>query len=254
MNKALLRSKLKAMGVHLLCSLLVALSVGYVVFFWWYPYPFGFASGGLQLFLLVTGVDLVLGPMLTLVAFDPHKRKVLMVGDFIVIGVLQLCALVYGVHAVSDSRPVAVVFEMSRFRAIRAGDLSAEELKKATSGLGELSWTGPKLIGTRVLTHKEEQDALFIALEGRDIGMRPEFWSPYEKEQARIKDIAKKVDLLIERYPDAKPELEQIAAKAGAKLQNLGFFPVLSKQGIFTLLINKENGAFVGYILLDGSL
>lgn len=254
MNEGLLRSKMRAMGLHLFLSLAVALVVGYIVFFLWYPNPFGFASGGLQLFLLVTGVDLVLGPALTFVAFDPHKRRVLMVGDFVVIGLLQLCALVYGVNAVSDSRPAAVVFEGSRFRAVRAGELSPDELKKAPNELGQISWSGPRLLATRELTAKEQSDSIFIALEGRDIGMRPEFWSPYEKERPRIKQAARPIGLLVERYPRSIAELEGIAIKAGIQLKDLGFFPVLSKQGIFTLLVNKDSGAFVGYILLDGSL
>lgn len=254
LSGALVRSKLKALAMHVFVSSVLAMLVGYVVFFLWYPNPFGFASGGLQLFLLVTGVDLVLGPALTFVAFDPNKRRLLMVGDFVVIAILQISALVYGVNAVYDSRPVAVVFEVSRFRAVRAGELSSADLAKAPDGLGQLSLTGPVLMATRSLTTKEESDSIFLALEGKDIGMRPELWSPYDRELVRIKAGAKPIDALLARYPNETMQIEKLASAKNLTLRDLGFYPVLSKQGIFTMLVNRNDGRFVAYVLLDGSL
>lgn len=253
-RKELLRSKLRASGVHVFLSLFIASTVGFVVFFVWYPNPFGFASGGLKLFLLVTAVDLVLGPALTFVAFDPLKKKGVMFGDFLVIGLLQFGALIYGVNAVFVSRPVAVVFEVSRFRVVSAAEVPEAELKKAPKGLDSFSITGPRLLGTRELTAKEDNDAIFKALEGKDIGMRPEFWVEYRAAQSRIRQDAKSVNLLLSRYPDSKGVIVEVAKKANINVDKLAFYPVISKDGVFTLLMNKDTGAFIDYIILDGYL
>ncbi|MBC3880839.1 pilus assembly protein [Undibacterium sp. LX40W] len=253
-RRELLISKLRASGLHVCLSLLVATLVGVVVFFLWYPNPFGFASGGLNLFLLVTGVDLVLGPALTFVAFDPLKKARVMLGDFFVIGLLQICALVYGVHAVFVSRPVAVVYEGMRFRVVCAAEISEADLKKAPKGLSTFSLTGPTIIGTRELSQKEQGDAIFQALEGRDIGMRPELWTSYKETQSRIKQDAKPIKLLLDRYPSSQAAIDDIAKKGKVETAQLGFYPVISKQGFFTLLVNRNNGDFIDYIMLDGSL
>lgn len=253
-RKELFISKMRAAGMHVGLSLLVATTVGIVVFFVWYPNPFGFASGGLNLFLLVTAVDLVLGPALTFVAYNPLKKAKLMLGDFVVIGLLQIFALIYGVNAVFVSRPVVVVYEGARFRVVSAVEIPEAELKKAPNGLGTLSLIGPIVLGTRALSEKEQADSIFLALEGRDIGLRPELWVTYKDAQTRIKQEAKPIKALLERYPGSQADIDTISKRAKIETAQLGFFPVISKQGIFTLLVNRNNGDFIDYIMLDGSL
>ena len=51
------------------------------------------------------------------------------------IGVLQLAALVYGLHTVYIVRPVAMVFEVERFRLVTANDVLLDELPKALPGV-----------------------------------------------------------------------------------------------------------------------
>ena len=59
------------------------------------------------------------------------------------IGALQIAALVYGLHTVYIARPVAMVFEVERFRLVTANDVPVEELPKAPPEFRELSLTGP---------------------------------------------------------------------------------------------------------------
>ena len=66
------------------------------MFGWWYPYPYRELSGGRELFALVVAVDVVLGPLITLVIFNPAKTRRHLVMDFTVIGLLQVAALAYG--------------------------------------------------------------------------------------------------------------------------------------------------------------
>src|SRR6218665_96173 len=127
-----LRNRLFASGVHLVASLGVALLAAALVFLLWYPGWYRLMSGGQGLFALVVTVDVVLGPLITFLIFDrqnkawAHLRR-----DLLVVCVLQLAALVYGLHAVYTARPIALVFEVDRFRVISAKDVHLPELPDA---------------------------------------------------------------------------------------------------------------------------
>lgn len=67
--------KLKACSLHLLISVLIGLLAAFFVFSTWYPAPYAQLSGGLKLFFMILGVDIILGPLLTFIVFNPKKPK-----------------------------------------------------------------------------------------------------------------------------------------------------------------------------------
>ena len=69
------RVAIKVAGLHLLCTAAIALLAAVVVLGLWYPYPYRELSGGRELFLLIIAVDVVCGPLLTFVLFNPAKPK-----------------------------------------------------------------------------------------------------------------------------------------------------------------------------------
>jgi len=58
-------SRWKAAAIHSSISIVVALAVGILLLGVWYPPPYFHAAGADQLILLLVGVDLVLGLLLT---------------------------------------------------------------------------------------------------------------------------------------------------------------------------------------------
>ena len=69
------KHRLRASTIHLAISLLIASLAALLVFGWWYPYPYRELSGGRELFTLVVAVDVVLGPLITLVIFNTTKMR-----------------------------------------------------------------------------------------------------------------------------------------------------------------------------------
>ena len=53
----------KLAGCHLIINIIVAILVAILVFYIWYPYPYQQMLGGLGLFSLVIGIDVVCGPV-----------------------------------------------------------------------------------------------------------------------------------------------------------------------------------------------
>ena len=62
-----LRFALKNVAWHLLISLILAGLAALLVFGVWYPYPYAELTSGLALYKLVISVDIVCGPLLTLI-------------------------------------------------------------------------------------------------------------------------------------------------------------------------------------------
>jgi len=67
----------QAAQIHLGISAMIAALVVWIMLYLWYPEPYFRVSGGQTLLLLLIGVDVVIGPLLTLIVFDPRKRPAL---------------------------------------------------------------------------------------------------------------------------------------------------------------------------------
>ncbi|MFD2273550.1 hypothetical protein ACFS07_27565 [Undibacterium arcticum] len=99
------------------------------------------AIGGQQIFfLLVVGIDVVLGPLLTLVVFKVGKKSLKF--DLAVIALLQLGAMVYGVSTLLEARPAYVAALGDQFQVVQASELTDANLAK---GKTELPWWGAAL-------------------------------------------------------------------------------------------------------------
>src|SRR5258708_3551429 len=67
-------SRWQAAGIHLGISALIAAVVLVVLYLVWYPSPYFTAMGGDQFALLVVGVDVVIGPLITLIIYRANKE------------------------------------------------------------------------------------------------------------------------------------------------------------------------------------
>ena len=143
------------------------------MFGWWYPYPYRELSGGRELLALVVAVDMVLGPLITLVICNAAKMRRDLVMDFTVIGLLQVAALAYGLWTVFVARPVHLVFEYHRMAVVHAIDVDSDLLAKAPPSLQTLPVTGPTVIALRRFKNPAEQfDATTAALKGFRLAAR----------------------------------------------------------------------------------
>jgi hypothetical protein len=251
--KRLLPSRLLAALVHLGISGLVTAVAAAIVFLLLYPSPFSTMAGGFELFFLVVGVDLAMGPLLTLVVFNPRKPRGELVRDLGIIGLLQLAALLYGLHAVSEGRPVALAFEVDRFRLVSAAEVQVEQLAEAPEGHRSLSLTGPRLVAAiKPLDPDEQLRAIEVGMQGIDLGMQPRYWRPYEAHASEALRRARPAELLIRRDENLATQIEQFAASAGVPASQLVFLPFVSRKASWVILLEPAHGQPVGYLPVDG--
>ena len=117
---ARLHAAARAAFFHLIISLLVGALAAAAVFGFWFPYPYQELAGGQHLFLIMVGVDVVCGPLLTAMLFSPTKSRRELTLDLSLIALVQLAALIYGVHSISEARPVVLAFETDRMVSVAA--------------------------------------------------------------------------------------------------------------------------------------
>src|SRR5689334_2185147 len=122
-------NRYKAALIHLGISATIATATLIFMLTVWYPGPFFTAVGGAGLVLILLGVDVTIGPLITLVVFNPVKKSLRM--DLTIVALLQLAAFLYGVSVIFEARPVYVAFAVDRFELVRAADLDPEDVKKA---------------------------------------------------------------------------------------------------------------------------
>lgn len=247
----------KAAGLHLLGSLLVATLVAALVFGVWYPHPYGLLSGGLHLFLILVGVDVVCGPLLTLVLFNPAKPHRELVTDMGLVVLIQLAALGYGMYTVHEARPLFLVHEVDRFRAIALPDYGdvdvGEAIARLDATLRPHPFKGPVTVGVRAPEDAQERQAVMLesSLGGRDYAQRPEFYIPYDAAyQAKALARAKPLKSFTDHYPAVAAEAADLLRRGNVPLEQAKFLPVLHKQEWVAVM--DAQARIIGFLPGDG--
>lgn len=246
------KERLHASGIHLGISLSIGALAATVVFGVWYPYPYREISGGRSLFLLVVFVDVVMGPLITLVIFNRTKPRRELMTDFLVVGLLQLAALSYGLWTVFVARPVHLVFEYNRMAVVHAIDVDPALLSKAPKELQTLPMTGPTAIALRPFKDSAEQmDATIAAMGGAPLPARSDLWQPYRDSVADILKESKPAAELQTRFPSQASLIHQAIESTGKTVAQLRYLPLLSRNDAWTVLLDAITAEPVGFIPLD---
>lgn len=176
-------SRWKAAGLHLFICVAIALVALAVMLLVWYPWPLFQAMGGNELVMILVAVDVVIGPLCTLVVFKSGKWG--MKFDLMVIGLLQAAAFAYGAYVVSLARPAYIVFVKDRYEVATPVELEPEALAQARfpEFRGVPLWK-PRLVATDFPTDKAEQQHLINqALAGLDLQHFPKYYAPYAERR-----------------------------------------------------------------------
>lgn len=238
---------------HLLISVLIGAASAGLVFGLLYPMPYRDILGVSDIFLIILAVDVVCGPLLTLVLASPSKSQSERFVDLLLVGFVQVVALLYGLHAVWIARPVIMAFEVDRLVVVTANEIRSNELSQAPEGLRSLPWYGVLRVGTRAPASRDE---LFKSVElagaGVSPGMIPGWWLPWDDQVEAIKKRSKPLMELINRRPEYKGELEGSAHRAGFRAIDLYYLPLTSSQSLDWIVLFDNNLKMVGWAAVDG--
>ena len=247
------RAAIPAVLIHFLLSIVVALLFGALVFGLWYPFPYREMSGGQQLFMLVMFVDVICGPLLTAVLFNPAKPRAELWRDLALVVVIQIGALGYGLHTVFEARPLFLVLEIDRFKVIGLPDLQHPPSIELAPQLRRSLLSGPIVVTIRApKDDKERETVLFESVQGgRDFAQRPEFYLPYEGANAlKALDRAKPLAVFLQKRPSQQDAATELAIKKGANIAQWMYLPVVARQDWVAVL--DKQGQIQGFLKGDG--
>jgi len=248
------KGRSRAAAIHLGISLAVAFLAALLVFLVWYPYPYREISGGNRLFFLLVTVDVVMGPLMTLVVFNRSKPFRELRRDLTVIALLQVGALGYGLWAMAAARPVHLVFEIDRFRVVHAIDVPVDRISKASIGLQQLPLWGPTLLSLREFKDsKESFDATMAAIQGVALGAQPELWQSYGKVKLQVVARARSLSELKSRFPArvADINLALDSSSLTRSSATVGYVPMVSRITFWTVLVDVDTAEVIAFVPID---
>ena len=233
-------SRYRAAAIHLGISATIATLVFLPIYFLWYPGDLFQSAGGLDLLLLVLGVDITVGPLMTLIVFVQGKKG--MAFDLWIIGLMQASFLAYGVFSLAESRPVFLAFVKDRFELVRANQVPESVLAQAhMDRYRDLSWTGPKLVGVQFPADADERFKLMVSgMAGVDIQAYPKYHIPYD---AVRKDVVAKAAPLagLARF-NKGIDVAAVARGVGRAEGDVKFLPLRAGKVDLSVLLDAKNG------------
>ena len=247
-------SRWKAAAIHLSISLVLAAIVATLLYTLWFPPPYFFAAGAGTLIPLLMGVDIAIGPLLTLLVMSPSKSRKLRRLDLSIIVILQAVAFGYGFHVIYQARPVFIVGEVDRLVVVTADQLSDADLAKGRRPeFRNRSWSGPRLVG--VPPPKDDMREYDIASQalagGKDIDQLPEFYVPYAQVANGLMKHALPLGLLKPANAGQRRQLVELQQAATLRGITLHFLPLQRQNVDYAAILSPDQQQPIAVLAID---
>ena len=230
-------NRFAAFAIHLAISFVMFLVLAAVIKFLWYPGVLFATEGGWDGIKLIAGVDLVIGPTLTLMVYNVAKKE--LKRDLAIIGLLQAACIVGGMGTVAYSRPIAVIYAAGTFFVATQQRFDNHDID--TNQIELLQQRKPVWI-TVDIPEDEKERLRFLqdwAIKG-GFDLATSYYQPYDKATQQMKregfslDEAEKRNLVI---PD------DITNKSAVRIYNLQ-----TRYGTFNVAVNTDTGELLSTV------
>ena len=243
-------ARMRAAGVHLALSIAAVSLLAALMLWLWYPPAYFVADGGWRVLRIIVLVDVVIGPLLTLIVFNRAKPE--LKRDLAVIALIQLAAFGYGAATMYLYRPAFVTvagnaaFTVNwRDLAAAGGDLSGAQALAATA-------PAPVLVDLRMPATAAERAALWTNFSQggraptheahRYIALTPE---RLDATLTSADDMAK----LAKSDAGIAAELAKVhAAHPDKPAASLGFLPITCRFDVVVLVFDRKSGSIIDWM------
>ena len=241
--------RLKATTRHLALTLGVLAVISAVILLAWYPPPYFEILDPRKQIAWMFGLSLGLGPLLTLVLFKPGKKGLM--GDLIVVGIVQVAALGFTAWQLYSERPYFMVFAVDRFNVLSKADAVIDHA--TDPGFLDKPWSGPvMLVATMPTDSKERSDLTLEVFAGApELEQRPRYWSLYSENFEEVVTRARTLQSLISARPLQANTLQQMAASRGLPLEALVYWPIIGRKSDYAVILDRNDGSIVDAIAVD---
>ena len=248
MVEIMFKIKLKASLIHLALSIvLVGLVIGSIVFLF-FPQLFIHISDFKEIASIIISVDLILGPLLTFVVFQPNKKSIKF--DLSVIAALQFSALVYGAYALFEVHPVYITFNVDRFTIISAKDAEPEKAQYDEFKVSKLATA--KLAFAKMPEDQAKRNEIILtaAMGGGDLDQRVEYYEPYNENISHILAMGIDKKIIISSAKTDK-NIKSFIDKHQNTIDEFVFLPINSAKKDAIIVLDKLSAQPVATINSD---
>jgi hypothetical protein len=194
-----MRFRFTALGLHLLASALTLAAIFGLLYVGWYRWPGWYLADVSQVVMVMAGVDLVVGPLLTGVVASPAKARSVLARDIAIIAAVQLFALGYGAISIWNGRPLYYAFSETVLQVVQAYDIEPDEAalgRRQNPDLAPHWYSVPRWIWAPLPKDTKESDKIVAAAVsgGADVTSMPRYFKRWEPGLPDLRKQLKKVD------------------------------------------------------------
>ena len=240
--------RLAAFGIHIAASVAVVGCIGGLMLWLWFPQPWFIHDGGWWVYQIILAVDVVLGPLLTLIVFRRGKPGLRRDMTFII--ALQLGALAYGASTMYQYRPAFVVYGEGNlftvtWNEVRRGTKDVDRLAQFTPA------RGPGFVMLRTPTNPKER-LVFRTLrtsDGPSIVSRGDYydhmtdadWQDLFTRGPSLEDLAR-------QDPAIREDVERFKARNSRPMEQLGFVAVVCRREVIMLIFDRSTRTIIDWL------
>ena len=193
---------------------------------------------------IIIGVDLVVGPALTLVAFKPGKPGLKF--DMTCIALLQTVCLIAGTYVVWSERPLAVVYVDSRFEVVTQDDFGA-----TPPDLTNYPGPYPKALMVEIPQDLDAQSELRGEYFKRkeSLAVAAALYKPFDPFDVLFTDDARDVALIEKREGGAEAIALWLAEHGGA-ISDYAFYTYSTRYVFRYIGYRRATGEQVGFLAI----
>lgn len=209
----MVKSRITAGLIHLGISAVLLGGLCLVIFLIWYPGAYFVLAGAMRPLQALVLVDLVIGPLLTLIVYKVGKPSLKF--DLAVIAVLQLAAFAYGTWTLAQQRPAFLAYEGGVFHVISSVDVNEpavpERVQEIRNFFGPTTvWASPAADPTHFMS---------VVMDGvADIYLLPQQYYPLEQGRQDLEDFGEVLTLAL---LDQDQQLNQRLRETGLDVDEL---------------------------------
>lgn len=224
-----MKFRLKAFGTHLLCSALALTLVLGALYLGWYHWPGWHLTEAAHVVVVMVGVDVVVGPLITLIIANARKPRRELARDIAIIVAVQLVALGYGATTLWHGRPLYYAFSVNCLQVVQASDIdpaAARSAREQKLALAPHWYSLPRWIWAPFPKDPAQADKIFQGLMqgGYDIIGYPQYYKTWQEGTPELRTQLQKVSDIKFFSSKDKPLLEKRMRAAG--------FPIDQANGI----------------------
>jgi hypothetical protein len=228
-----MKFRLKALGLHLLASATVLTLVLGSLYFGWYRWPGWYLTEVTEVVMVMIGVDIVLGPLLTFVVAGTTKPRSVLKRDIAVIVSVQLCALIYGATSLWNGRPLYYAFSPPVIQLVQAYDISADDAAIGRTQNPEFAphwYSLPRWTWATLPQDVLDRDKInHVSVAEDDPISLPKYFKPWDQGLPSLRSQLRKIDKVAYFAPGDKKAIKERMQALGMSSDESNAIPFIGR-------------------------